>query len=472
MQPERLLIRVAGIGILLLVLFAVYLLYGLPGQGQSGWGWFVAGYGFCVLVMSHQALLALAGFLNSRGSTSPLVRALDLGGLRGTFWAIFRRRLAPRLRLLLLMLSWGIFLFGLIVILAWGRVLEDTELRLLNALSPGEQTHASSVVRILGLWTRDNNASSFYRSAAKVVREIRRAGAKQVLIEQPAYVEPAVVAACFPDSLVREFVIFYRSSPSPLTGSLPGLNPHPDFWANRDIISEYRKVPEKRPVVLGFRPVPSWYSQQLHVGLAALWRTRGGRDDTRPEFRDGFIQYGDVRPRVDQDGVAWVRVRPSWFPYSRTICDALTAEDSVLYTDRLGHSAPVFPEEGKEEIRDRIILLEWVDNGGTLSREQSRNAIPLATIIDALQRQRIVRNVEYWHYAVSALVLLLAALLALGQHGRYAAGAMIIVAVVLAAASVWLFAAQMTVVSFLYPVLAALLGGLVFPPLVFMHRNP
>jgi hypothetical protein len=96
----------------------------------------------------------------------------------------------------------------------------------------------------------------------------------------------------------------------------------------------------------------------------------------------------------------------------------------------------------------------------------------LPAIIEALQRGRLVTPVRTWHHAVTIVVLLLGAGLALGSHLRAACTVMMVVALAILAAAAWLYSSQAVLADLIYPALAAVLAGAVFPLATHFHRHP
>jgi hypothetical protein len=472
-HPSELIKRLGIAGILVALVFLVRLLYQASGPASSHYLYFTGAYLILIAFAGYQLLRSVALIAVSRRSTSPILQAIHLRGIRGTLWEVYRRRLAPGLRLPLLLFSWAL-LIGCSVWILWRTHSLDTlQARTIGSLSRANDSTGYPVCRVISLETADNNLGRYYQALLRIARDLRTAGAKIVLAEQSRYEGPYSVWRALLDSIKLSGVILYQSGEG-ISQSLPLPNPGPGDWRHAQILDQSRLLPEKAPTMIAFRPVPSWYTgPQLHAALHAVAQFRGEPTIQQPFYLDGAIRYADLRLPVTEEGESFV-------PFDGRMRKALAAtallrpgNDTLFYMDdsRPELTATMSPSL-ISQVRGQIVLIRWFDTGGLgfLWKETKTSSLP--SIIDALHRNRLITPTGSWHQVLTIVVLLLGVGLSLGRHLGVASVVMVLVAAAILGTEAWIFSSQSILADLIYPSLAAVLAGIFLPLVAHFHHHP
>lgn len=471
-HPRELIMRLGIAGALVALLFIVRLLYQASGPASSHWLYFTGVYIALVVFAAYQVLRAVALVAVSRQTQSSLLQAIHFRGVRGTLWEIHRRRLTPALRLPLILVSCACIVLAVVLILWHLRALEAPQARLIGSLAGGKDSTGIPICRIVTLETPDNNLGRYYRSVATLSQNLYEAGAKIVLAELSRYESPLSQWKPLLDSLARSGVFLYESgggSPQ----SLPLPNPAPANWRRARLFDQSRPVPLESPVMVAFRPVPSWYSQQLHCALQVVAALRGERMIQQPYFINGDVRYGDLRIPVTEEGEAYAPLDRRVWKGVAGIAALKEGSDTLLYWDnsRPEYASAMSPAFAAG-VRGEVVSIQWFEPGGFEGPWKGTRLLALSSIVEALQRGRLVTPLPGWHHAITIVVLLLGVGLSVGKHLRVAFPVMALVAAALLGADVWLYASQSLLADLVYPAAAALLAGIVFPLATHFHRHP
>ncbi len=471
-HPSELIRRLGIAGFLVALLFVVRLLYQASGPASSRWLYFTATYLALIAFAGYQVLRAVALVAVSRQTQSPLLQALHFRGVRGTLWEIHRRRLAPALRLPLILSSCLCLILVTALVLSSTHALETVQARLIGSLTGERDSTGIPICRVVTLETPDNNLGRYYRAVTNLARTLQEAGAKIVLVELSRWEGPLSPWKPVLDSLAHTGVLLYVSG-NGTPQSLPLPNPPPADWRRARLYDQARPVPDESPLMISFRPVPSWYSQQLHCALHVVAVLRGERTIQQPYFVDGEVRYGGLRIPVTKEGEAYA-------PLDRRVWKGLAGvallrdgTDTLVYMDDsrpqyTGTMSPAFAAR----VRGEVVTIEWFESGGLEAPWKKPNLVPLSSIVEALQRGRLVSPLPLWHHALTIVVLLLGAGLALGKHIWVAFPVMVFLALTLLAADVWLYSSQSLLADLIYPALAAVLAGIFLPLATHFHRHP
>jgi hypothetical protein len=469
-HPGELIKRLGIAGILVALVFLVRLFYQASGPASSQYLYFTAAYLILIAFAGYQLLRAVALIAVSRGSSSAILQAIHLRGIRGTLWEIYRRRLAAGLRLPLLLFGWAL-LIGASVWILWRT--ETLEARIIGSLSRGNDSTGHPICRIISLETPDDNLGRYYQALLQIGRDLRTAGVKVVLAEQSRYEGSRSAWRGLLDSIKLSGVMVYQSGEG-ISQSLPLPNPVPGDWRHAELLDQGRLLPENAPTMIVFRPVPSWYTgPQLHAALHAVAHFRGESTIQQPFYLDGTIRYADLRVPVTKEGESFAPFTGRMRKASVAVAVLKTGNDTLFYMDDLHPelSATMSPSL-ISQVRGEIVLIRWFDSGGLGSAWKDLKTPSLPSIIDALHRSRFITPAGSWHHALTLVVLLLAAGLSFGKHLRVASGVMMLVAVAILATDVWLCASQSVFTDFIYPGLAAILAGIFLPLVAHFHRHP
>jgi hypothetical protein len=393
-------------------------------------------------------------------------------GVRGTLWEIYRRRLTPGLRLPLILGTWLLAIFTVVWILWRTQSLEGLQARLVSSLAAGKDLTGDAICKVVALRTRDNNTGRYYRAILTLARDFNQAGAKFVMAEQSRLEGPHSQWRSVLDSLTRLGVLLFESGEG-MTQALPLPNPAPGDWRHAQLLYQARLLPEENPTMIAFRPIPSWYSQQLHCALHAVALLRGERTIQQPLYLDGAIRYADLRIPVTGEGESFAPLDARFRRTTTALVFFKEESDSLLYMDDShSESAPTISPSLASLVRGQIVMIRWVDTGGLGTDWKETRSTVLPSLIEALQRGRLITPAKTWHHLVSVVVLLLGAGLALGKHLRAAFGVMMVVAAAILTAAVWLYSSQSVLADLIYPALAAILAGALFPAATHFHRHP
>lgn len=471
-HPRELIKRLGIAGILVALVFFVRLIYQASGPGSSHWKYFTGAYLVLLAFTGYQVLRAAALIAVSRGTTSPLLGALHLRGIRGTLWEIFRRRLAPGLRLPLIFAVCTLFILGTVLVLWRTHSLESLQARMVSRLAWGNDSSGVPICRIVALETPDNNLGRYYRAVGTVARNLRDAGARIVIAERSRDGGPLSPWNPILDSLERIGVCLYESGKG-VAQSLPLPTPPSGDWSHARIMDQARPVPEEGPSMIAFRPVPSWYNQHLHCALRVIALMRGQPGSRQPVYADGEIRFGDLRIPVTGEGEAFAPVDARIF-WKGLAGYAVLQEgtDSLSYWDDSRIPSPALSPLLAARVRGEVVFIPWFESGGFEGDLRTRRAAALPSIIEALQRGRLLTPLPFWGHLVTLFVLLLGMGLSLGKHLRVAFPAMLCVAVAILAADVWLTVSLSLLAGLIYPAVAAVLSGILFPLATHFHRHP
>ncbi len=470
-HPRELIKRLGIAGILVALVFLVRLIYQGSGPGSSHWAYFTGAYLVLTAFTAYQLLRAAALIAVARGTTSPLVGAIHLRGIRGTLWEIFRRRLAPGLRLPLFFAVCALLILGTVLILWRTRSLESLQARLVSGLGWGKDSSGVPICRIVVLQTPDNNLGRYYRAVATVARDLRHAGARIVLAERSRDLGPLSPWNPILDSLEKDGVTLYESG-NGVPQSLPLPNPPSGEWGHARSLDQGRPVPEDNPCMIAFRPVPSWYNPNLHCALRTMALMHGQPGSRQPVYTDGEIQYGDLRIPVTGDGEAYAPVDARIWKGLAGFAVVQEGTDSLTYWYQSSPSSATLSPDFAARVRGEVVFIRWLESGGFEGDSRNRKAAALPSIIEALQRGRLLSPLPIWNPLATLFVLLLGMGLSLGKHLRVAFPAMLCVAVAILAADVWLTVSLSLLADLIYPAVAAVLSGILFPLATHFHRHP
>jgi hypothetical protein len=355
-QSRKLITRLGLAGILVALVFLAHHVYQALGPTRSYWPYFTAAYLILVGFVAYQVLRAAAVVAVSWGTSSTFFQALHMRGVRGTMWEIYRRRLTPGLRLPLILGTWLLAIFTVVWILWRTHFLEDAQARLMSSFVAGRNGTADAISKVVQLRTRDNNTGRYYRAILNLARDLNHAGAKLVMAEQSRFEGPHSPWISVLDSLARLGVLLYESGEG-TPQSLPLPNPAPGDWRYAHLLDQARLLPEEHPAMIAFRPVPSWYSQQLHCALHAVALLRGDRTIQQPLYLDGAIRYADLRIPVTREGESFV---PLDATLKRTVAALVLLKeegDTLLYVDDSHpEAAPTISPSLASLVRGQIVL--------------------------------------------------------------------------------------------------------------------
>jgi hypothetical protein len=472
-HPRELIKRLGIAGVLVALVFLVRLLYQTSGPARSHWIYFTGAYLVLTAFAAYQVLRTVALVAVSRKTSSSLLQALHLRGVRGTLWEIYRRRLTPPLRLPLTLAAWALLIGATVWILWRTASLEALQARVIGNPGRGNDSTGFPICRVLALETPDNNLTRYYRALTALARDFHLAGARILIAEQSPYDSPHSPWWSLVDSLRLSGMLFYESGEG-RPQSLPLPTEAPADWRRARFLDQARFLPEENPTVIAFRPVPSWYDGlQINAALQAVAQLRGERTVQQPFYLDGAVRYGDLRIPVTHEGEAFAPIDGRAAKAFVAAAILKEGNDTLFYMDdaRPELTSSMSPSL-ISRVRGQIVLVKWTDAGGFVGPWKNRRPSSVPSIIEALQRGRLITPARTWHHAITFVVLLLGIGLSLGKHLRVASGVMALMALVILGADMWLFGSQMLMTDLIYPALAALLAGIILPLATHFHRHP
>lgn len=450
---------------------------------------------------------------------SPALELLHRDGLIKGSMALWRTRIAERVRAFVQYAVWG----GIIVFFSFqfasvGTLDDWTETVLFTPYF--RQLHTSAmdtlppppVVR-LSLVTDDNNTETYYRDLALIARHLSDAGAKAVVAGQPLSVIAYNQRVGNLDRLrdrqnetgrerIDDELGLPDSFGSVIMAYEPGVNtPYQLFGKDSTVIvnscrthglkrltgrdAEFSRMVGWFPV--SRTPVNRRQYTEVDVALAAAKRFFGLPDSLQPERKDGAVMLGDLRIPVQPNGRAFADRQlhqGQWLPLIAHHGRAASAydsgsEDSLHYwSDVTFQWATIKTPYGRlhndlKEFRSmfdgKVVVVNWF-NLSELSDEYPFGGIDLTNVIGSVLTGRFYERMPLMWGAVLILSVVLVALAVHFTKAMVSFWLSWLWSAVVSAFGIWTFLAHHRMFEFLYIDAAVLLSFLIFT-LVKMSRT-
>jgi hypothetical protein len=471
----------------------------------------------CLLCFSAAAFLVhlvLSGFqIAALGEHAPawITRILTIG--RWNFFKEqFRQRVSPAQRTVLSLAAWGMFIFSFVTVLSVEQTFENKETFFLNyssraaLLTNAAANDPDEPVCSLRFYSEDNNVRKYYRDVYTIAKELKASGAKVIVADVPTV---SSVPGMFPlglgdvsalyakiDSLgvvvwtqrMPPWAYLYYARNQHLRFDQPGWrNVYPAISAQKDV-SDEMPYPDFAPLVRWqpFVRADRFTFPEFCPDVAlAVARKYFDIPDTCALSTDGnSVRMGNVRIPVSSSGIAYsdnvafninnVRQAPVTASRGVVIEDGFESHpDSLRYNARIIGSGvyPISPS-GKI-IRDTVtdlshyrgyfagkaVVINWMS--GNTERELYAK-ISEANVISSVLRQSFYTKVESLTYVLMMLAIVVIALLSAFCRVQWTVYGTLLIIIGTTAFADWIFSSYRVLFDPLYPIVAAVISGIIF----------
>jgi hypothetical protein len=423
---------------------------------------------FCVQLVRIVLFVLAEG-----GNAPPIVTALYQNGVIGTLWEIYRRQAFREARLSVLFLVWGSVIMGIVAVIAYTGKVDESEVLLRSASGSLQDAAPSPTAGIFLYITRDNNPTHYLRDLAGLVTTLKAMGARVVVAEEPFLDMPTSFHQTMLDSIRRSGVVVlygdWRSGFYP-PETFPGQSKL-SFVPEVRFSSSVQGVPPS-----DLRRAYHWYPSiftgvylMTDVSLAVAARFLGEPDTLRPICQPDKVIFGGLTIPVRSDGQALSllsqRVDRAFLNIGTR--RELDSDTMKFYSFRDGKAYETFPPEFASEVRDRIVIIDWIDGHPAGGR-----AIVYVNILESLLRGQVVRVYERLTMLLTAGMIALAGLFCFKIRLRVAVSVVLGLGIMLYLGSIWALSAHYVMLNMAYPTIAAFLSAAIFPLVRLSHEHP
>jgi hypothetical protein len=338
---------------------------------------------------------------------------------------------------------------------------------LVEAFAKPPLSHGLSDVTQVHFMTYSGN---YFRDCLELVRDLRSAGAKAVLVRSPNFADgrvgrPSVASDAW--KYVRKLdetgVVVFASEYGLIFRVADAQG---EIKSSKGALGlDERSLDENiRLSRIRLTGIQNRYSEPLlDVALEVLRKYRDYPRDLSVRQEGGELVFGDYRIPVTKDGYSYSRDRGTWWKsYEVFACKGLMQHDDTLRygfgDDRLDERRSKTTAELASRVKGKIVLLS--DSFGPTSFYSSR---AYAVIIQNILEKKMVRKWESFHLWISLVCLMLGAFIAYRFRFLIAIPLMFFLGLFVLLFCAYLYNSHNILVDVFYPLLSTAIAMATFP---------
>ncbi|MEK6755669.1 MAG: hypothetical protein AABZ02_05915 [Bacteroidota bacterium] len=387
-----------------------------------------------------------------------------------------------RTSFLLKCLLWSMLIFAFSVALFSFRSLRGLELKIANLSSPFRsklaakfQTKADAPAVPLSLWGQASH-DVYLRHALAIVKNLKKAGAKVVVLPLPSDILPVPKILDLLDKLKKQGIVVFGATTSPsqyFSRSVSYLEDPKNWWVRQPalhrvsipwgVLSMYTE-----PFAALYRFVPSQFRDfdtgepVPDIALQALKRYLGYPDSLEIRHTPYYDSLGPHTIPLERDGFAYVKHSFHSSFDGGVFASLLPETDSLIFfpTRWSGKKEPINLDSSWAFYNGKIVVLDW----GNLSQFQFPSfGLIYAQIVNAILHKNFVDRYNDYDLFFIALVVISLSVVSYHFRGIITVLVSFVLGVGIVVLSIWLFDRYSILYDPVYVLVPIVLCGFILP---------
>ncbi len=387
-----------------------------------------------------------------------------------------------RTSFLLKCLLWSMLIFAFSVALFSFRSLRGLELKIANLGSPFRsklaaklQTKADAPAVPLSLWGQASH-DVYLRHALAIVKNLKKAGAKVVVLPLPSDILPVPKILDLLDKLKKQGIVVFGATTSPsqyFSRSVSYLEDPKNWWVRQPalhrvsipwgVLSMYTE-----PFAALYRFVPSQFRDfdtgepVPDIALQALKRYLGYPDSLEIRHTPYYDSLGPHTIPLERDGFAYVKHSFHSSFDGGVFASLLPETDSLIFfpTRWSGKKEPINLDSSWAFYNGKIVVLDW----GNLSQFQFPSfGLIYAQIVNAILHKNFVDRYNDYDLFFIALVVISLSVVSYHFRGIITVLVSFVLGVGIVVLSIWLFDRYSILYDPVYVLVPIVLCGFILP---------